>query len=66
MKLNGKVALITGAGTGIGTAIAKRFVADGAMICDDSEFMTGSTLLIDGGAAIVDVAGATLTNAMPA
>jgi len=33
MKLNGKVALITGAGTGIGTAIAKRFVADGAMIC---------------------------------
>jgi NAD(P)-dependent dehydrogenase (short-subunit alcohol dehydrogenase family) len=30
---------------------------------DDSEFMTGSTLLIDGGAAIVDVAGAALTNA---
>src|SRR5512137_494524 len=33
MKLDGKVALITGAGTGIGTAIAKRFVADGARIC---------------------------------
>ena len=33
MKLNDKVALITGAGTGLGTAIAKRFVADGAMIC---------------------------------
>jgi len=30
---------------------------------DDSEFMTGSTLLIDGGAAIVDVAGAALTHA---
>jgi meso-butanediol dehydrogenase/(S,S)-butanediol dehydrogenase/diacetyl reductase len=30
---------------------------------DDSVFMTGSTLLIDGGAAIVDVAGAALTNA---
>jgi NAD(P)-dependent dehydrogenase (short-subunit alcohol dehydrogenase family) len=33
MKLDGKVALITGAGTGIGTAIARRFVADGAKIC---------------------------------
>ena len=30
---------------------------------DDSTFMTGSVLLIDGGAAIVDVSGAALTNA---
>ena len=33
MRLNGRIALVTGAGTGIGAAITERFVAEGAKVC---------------------------------
>jgi NADP-dependent 3-hydroxy acid dehydrogenase YdfG len=54
-RLQGKIAIVTGAGTGIGAAIARRFAGDGATVCvtgrklEQIEAVTGEMIVVDGG-----------------
>ena len=52
MKLEGKIAVITGAGSGIGRAIAERFAEEGAsVICADISGAQDDTARVIGGSA---------------
>ena len=70
MKLQGKIALITGAGSGYGAAMARRFAAEGArVICVDINRDTAASVAatLPGGAAIAvqcDVANGASVGAM--
>lgn len=48
MDLTGKVAIVTGAGQGIGQAIARRFAADGAAVVVDDIKLDDAQQVVDG------------------
>jgi 3-oxoacyl-[acyl-carrier protein] reductase len=65
MRLQGKIAIVTGAGSGFGEGIARRFAAEGARVVvndiataavffasDEAAFITGACLEVDGGRCV--------------
>ena len=56
MRLEGKVAIIMGASTGIGRATAERFATEGARLVVNSESREGLGALAAGGGDISDEA----------
>jgi len=47
MKLEGRIAVVTGAGSGIGRAIAQSFVAEGALVCVSDLVIESAQITVD-------------------
>jgi len=67
MKLDGRVALVSGGGTGIGAAVARRFCADGAQVvvmgrrrgpCEETAAATGAMVFVGDAGVTADARAA--------
>jgi phosphoglycerate dehydrogenase-like enzyme len=51
-ELEGKVAVVTGSGRGIGEQVAHRLSAAGARVSPESDYVHGQVLNVSGGLAV--------------